>query len=134
MTDASAWNTDVVDVEFAATHPELHHYTDRAGLSGILASNRLWATRFRDLNDSTEAQVIRDPLCSVLSARFFSILRRRRQETRVRRALQKSRQTLATAARETAIGLVGSFYKVTFAGTGPLEPYIVSFCTHADDF
>ena len=36
------------------TPSSLHHYTDAAGLLGILGSRSLWATDCRFLNDSTE--------------------------------------------------------------------------------
>ncbi len=35
-------------------HPFLYHYTDFAGLNGILKTNELWATHIRFLNDQTE--------------------------------------------------------------------------------
>ena len=34
--------------------PALFHYTDAAGLLGILKSRSLWATDFRSLNDASE--------------------------------------------------------------------------------
>lgn len=33
---------------------KLHHYTNSAGINGIILSNHLWATDFRNLNDTTE--------------------------------------------------------------------------------
>jgi len=32
----------------------LHHYTNAAGLAGIIGSSKLWATHYRFLNDSSE--------------------------------------------------------------------------------
>lgn len=43
----------------------MYHYTDIAGLQGILESRTLWATDIRYLNDETEAKYSRDLLGSV---------------------------------------------------------------------
>ena len=42
-------------------HRELHHYTSREGLKGILQTNSLWATHFSDLSDSSELFVLKQP-------------------------------------------------------------------------
>ena len=38
-------------------HPELFHYTDEDGLTGILKSQCLWATHWRFLNDAKELEL-----------------------------------------------------------------------------
>ena len=35
----------------------LYHYTDQRGLDGILASDTIWATHYRFLNDLTERKI-----------------------------------------------------------------------------
>jgi hypothetical protein len=50
----------------------LHHYTDRAGLVGIVESRTLWATDIRFLNDETEALYAREL--------FGSLVKRLRSE------------------------------------------------------
>ena len=40
-------------------HPHLYHYTTGAGLKGIVESNSLWATYFRDMNDANEIHELR---------------------------------------------------------------------------
>jgi hypothetical protein len=44
----------------------IFHYTDAAGLVGIVTSKSLFATHYRCLNDSTEAKVIRDLIMPIL--------------------------------------------------------------------
>src|SRR5882762_3235192 len=46
--------TDLVVPKDLAPPPRLYHYTSQKGLSGILSSKTLWATRVQFLNDSTE--------------------------------------------------------------------------------
>src|SRR5438105_13262936 len=50
--------------------PALFHYTDRAGLQGILTSGRLWATNARHLNDTSELEYACDLVDSVLQNRL----------------------------------------------------------------
>lgn len=38
----------------AEEHPEFFHYTNAAGLSGIIQNQTLWATHYAYLNDSEE--------------------------------------------------------------------------------
>ena len=38
----------------AEEHPELFHYTNAAGLAGIIKNQTLWATHYAYLNDSEE--------------------------------------------------------------------------------
>jgi len=35
-------------VKLQAEHPELFHYTSRAGFEAIVRTNTLWATHFKD--------------------------------------------------------------------------------------
>ena len=48
--------------DFASGHPELHHYTNFDGLSGIYTSRTLWAVNYRHLNDTREIAVLEGPL------------------------------------------------------------------------
>lgn len=47
----------------------LYHYTNTAGLAGILASNSLWATDAQYLNDTREVRFTADKLVELLKAR-----------------------------------------------------------------
>ena len=42
------------DLEQDAPPEILYHYTDQAGLLGILATGELWATKVQYMNDATE--------------------------------------------------------------------------------
>lgn len=53
--------------------PSVFHYTDAAGLLGILSAESLFATDYRYLNDATEAGVIRDLLMPVLEAEIAEL-------------------------------------------------------------
>jgi hypothetical protein len=47
-----------LDREFGERHPDLlYHYTDAAGLRGILQTGRIWATNVRFLNDTKEGEL-----------------------------------------------------------------------------
>jgi hypothetical protein len=43
----------------------LYHYTDLAGLKGIIQSEALWATEISQLNDTTEISYSRELLCRI---------------------------------------------------------------------
>jgi len=53
--------------------PVLYHYTNSAGLKGILETNSLWATATAFLNDSLELQFGRPQLCDALQAQAESL-------------------------------------------------------------
>jgi hypothetical protein len=61
-------------------HPQLYHYTDEAGLRGIIESNSFWATYFRHMNDANEIFELRQPLVTEMIKRltpFAQELRRK---------------------------------------------------------
>jgi hypothetical protein len=51
----------------------IFHYTDTAGLLGILSSETLFATDYRYLNDVAEAGVIRDLIMPILETEIAGI-------------------------------------------------------------
>src|SRR6266702_3281195 len=116
--------------EFQASHPKLHHYTAKPGLEGIVQSNSLWATRYRDLNDSAEIIHLKVPLAQALAPRFDEIVERRNPNRHLRRLYEKT-----GGSAKLAKDLVDSLYGATFEGTGftALDAFAVCFCTHADD-
>jgi hypothetical protein len=54
--------TDIAESDFASQHPELHDYLDFAGLNGIFSTKTIWATNYRQLNDTKETAMLRTPL------------------------------------------------------------------------
>lgn len=124
----------IADAQLVNSHPELHHYTRYAGLKGIVESNTLRATHYKNLNDTMEISMLRRPLGEALTARFVDVLRRRQSEHEINQAIADM-GGLDEAAHSAAVGLVNSFYQVSFGSSDSFsfaEPYITSFCTHAD--
>jgi hypothetical protein len=119
------------DPHFIAAHPELHHYTTFQGLKGIVETNTIWATHYRDLNDSTEVVHLKELLVEALMHRFKKIFHDmyNRQE---RRGLKAK----GGGPKHFARFLTDSLYGATFgdgASTSYIDAFITSFCTHADD-
>jgi Protein of unknown function (DUF2971) len=117
-------------------HPELHHYTTKSGLDGILKCKTIWATHFSDLNDSTEVKLLKAPLAAVLTDRIWRLLLARQHESLgMRKRIQKFGGVHKVAAN-LATGFVASMYQVTF-DTGSTvnfgSPFIASFCSHVAD-
>jgi hypothetical protein len=50
--------------------PVVYHYTDAAGLLGMLSTGRIWATEYRFLNDRTEVEHTRALVKSIILARM----------------------------------------------------------------
>lgn len=48
----------------------VYHYTNAAGLNGILESDKVWATEYRFLNDRSEVQYTRGIVQSILTKRM----------------------------------------------------------------
>jgi hypothetical protein len=127
------------DVKVFEDHPELHHYTTRGGLTGIVSTNTLWGTYFRDLNDASELMVIRQPLIAELTASFRNVIQKqRRRRHRIDRAVSKA-GGVNRAADDLAKKMIGLLYASTFTVEEGLEgvkdlnnqAYITSFCTHS---
>jgi hypothetical protein len=54
--------------------PSVFHYTDTAGLLGILASRCLLATDYRYLNDATEGSLIKDLIVPILESEITELI------------------------------------------------------------
>jgi hypothetical protein len=127
---------DAPQVEFAKSHPELHHYTTLEGLKGIWSSRTLWATHYSKLNDAAELVLLKEPLIKAAAERFVPIAKSlAKQSLRARRTIERLGGLEEVCARE-ARGFVEVLYKVTFheTETAPFaDPFITSFCSHAGD-
>lgn len=51
---SARWINDAVEVKPSHVPPVLYHYTDAAGLHGMLTTGKVWLTDYRFLNDKTE--------------------------------------------------------------------------------
>lgn len=118
-------------------HPEVYHYTDAAAVEGIVGFNTLWATFYKDLNDTTEVTLLREPLCKALVESFVKTIREKAKDSlRVRLAAEKEGGMLASAT-SAARSLVAAMYESAFdrqGGRNLVDPYIVSFCSHTDPY
>lgn len=92
-----------------ATTPELlFHYTNSAGMRGILESSRLWATNYRFLNDASEV--------SYGVSLFESIVQDR----------------LASSSNEVVSEFLGRTLHTANAFDGMFDCYIACFCERDD--
>jgi len=121
----------VCDPQVWRTHPELFHYTGRAGFEGIVGSNSFWATHFRDMKDDpTEVIGLRTSLTPVIAARYNEIVANFKTNRVGRRLWKKSGGGLGTAR-----DFVNSLYGATFDRKAPtaLDAFVTSYSTHAGD-
>jgi hypothetical protein len=119
---------------FASKYPELHHYTTFQGLAGICGSRTLWSTNYRDLNDTKEVMQLREPLEKTIAVRFKLLLSKySRQRQYVRKAIRQTGGGTARIAADQAERMVKSYYDTMCRSKAPLDPYVVSFCTHSKD-
>lgn len=118
-------------------HPQVYHYTDRGGFQGIVDSNTLWATFYKDLNDTTEVTLLREPLCKALVQHFVQTIREKAKTSlKVRMAADKEGGVVASAT-SAARSLVAALYESAFdrqGGRNLIDPYIVSLCSHSDPY
>ena len=101
------------------------HYTDAAGLLGILSSESLFATDYRYLNDAAEAGIIRDLIMPILESEIAEITPKLIE----RKWLDKDFYT--------EYGELGhrmqaeSMYRAVVRATDNVTPvFVLSFCRH----
>src|SRR5438876_8292740 len=102
----------------------IFHYTDAAGLSGILSSKMLFVSDYRFLNDSTELGVIRDLLLPVLEAEIADIIPKL-----IEKKLMKGFYEFhgVSGHRLQAEG----FFKTLLRLVNDISPlFVLSFCRH----
>lgn len=122
----------------SALHSTLHHYTNWEGLEGILKSQSLWATFYKDLNDLTEFEHLRDFLIEAVGKRLRPqvIVKANQIGTDAQKLVRSSGGAYAVARAE-ATRWVEQIYRTTFQGGADgvsiISPYVISFCTHARD-
>jgi hypothetical protein len=116
-------------------HGELHHYTTLASLRGIVASNTLWATSYRFLNDSTEVIRIKNAMISIIAKRMTSSCPEYLLQVSSSEDHMPEADRLKAAAHAVAKFFVDRFHDFLFAREGHLrlEPFVASFCSHRAD-
>src|SRR5271166_6038345 len=119
----------VCSVETMSRHPELYHYAKAAAFEGIVGSQTLWCSHYREMLDTNEVRLMRNLLPPALAPRMDAIVAKLNRNKR--RAWNASGR-----GAKTARDLVNSLYGATFDGRAvysTLDPYLFSFSTHAED-
>jgi DUF2971 family protein len=127
----TAVDVTVCSVELQRDHPELFHYTTRAGLKGIVETNTILATHYLHLNDSAELVELKKPFISALLPHFDAIIQERHLNRHERRLYKAS-----GGCEKLAKDFVESLYGATFhnkAADAIKDVFVASFCTHAGD-
>jgi hypothetical protein len=119
----------VCSVETMSRHPELYHYTKAAAFEGVVGSQMLWCSHYREMIDADEIRLMRDLLPPAVAPRMDAIVEKRN------RAMRRFWNASGGGAR-TARDLVDTLYAATFDGKAAysaLDAYLFSFSTHAED-
>jgi len=102
------------------------HYTDAAGLIGIVSSDSLYATDYRYLNDSTEGGLIRNYIMPIFEAEDATISREL-----VKQGFLRSNYYEELGNRANQLE-AESQYRSLVKGFDNVSPFfVVSFCRHA---
>lgn len=113
-------------------NPELFHYTNYAGFSGIVQSRSLWATHYLHLNDFSEIRVLRADLTLAATRSCLLLLNSAgHRSDRWRRAVAEF-DTVELASDAIASAFVDALYGRVFLSPEKLgfEPFVASFCSH----
>jgi hypothetical protein len=119
----------ICSAETMSLHPELYHYTKPAAFEGIVSSQTLWCSHYREMLDTDEVRLMRNLLPPAVAPRMDAIVEN----------LNRKRRRLWDAAgrgAKTARDLVNALYGATFDGRAiysALDAYLFSFSTHAED-
>jgi hypothetical protein len=117
-------------------HPEVYHYTTMAGLNGILDSGTLRATYFPFLNDANEIYQIK-PRIEQAAIPIMTRVYETAAASAERRRRMEADGGIPSLAEHDALATVKGLYDVTLGLNGGvrfLQPFIVSFCTHTEDY
>ena len=119
--------------DFSNRQPELHHYTTFDGLQGIYESRSLRATRFTDLNDSSEYIHLKRPLLNAVAPRFEQILRKLRKIKPSTAKKINAAGGIREVASVEAARLIEDLYSHAYDKRDDVmltTPYTLSFCSH----
>jgi hypothetical protein len=120
----------VCSAETKVRHPELYHYTRPEAFEGIIGTQSLWCSHYRDMADVTEVRLMRDLLSKAVAPRMNAIV-----GNNYNRKLRRKWNGCG-GGEQTARDLVNSLYGATFDGEATystLEAFLFSFSTHSDD-
>ena len=115
--------------ETMSRHPELYHYTKPEAFEGIVGTQTLWCSHYREMLDTDEVRLMRDLLPPAVAPRMDAIVEKLNRE---KRRLWDASGRGAKTARD----LVNALYGAIFDGRAvysALDAYLFSFSTHAED-
>jgi hypothetical protein len=119
----------ICSAETMTRHPELYHYTKPTAFEGIIGSQTLWCSHYREMLDNDEVRLMRNLLPLAVAPRMDAIVERlNRQKRRLWDASGRG--------AKTARDLVNALYGATFDGLATystLDAYLFSFSTHFED-
>jgi hypothetical protein len=102
------------------------HYTDSAGLLGILSSKSLFATHYRYLNDVSEGSLIRDLILPILEDEITEI----NSKLRERSLLGGFDET--HGVRGNRLQAEGFYTSLVNSLDDTTPPFVLSFCAHTE--
>ncbi len=113
----------------AESHPELFHYTNAKGLTGIIESQSIWATHYAYLNDYKEIRFFLEHRLPehlrAVANRFLFNSNPQKGVSQSHTKQQGDRKKTIDSFTET----IRDKYIKTFLDDALAEPYIASFCT-----
>lgn len=117
----------------AETYPELFHYTDIAGLEGILKNQTIWATHAAFLNDAREIRLFEERLPEILKPTITDGLAKL-ASIQANRSLISLRGGMQKVSEEVTPQIVAGMFNGLFGNqtTPPfVKAFVTSFCTAA---
>jgi hypothetical protein len=103
------------------------HYTDSAGLLGILSSKSLFATDYRSLNDVSEGSMIRGLILSVFEAEIAEITPKLAEKGLLRGFYEFH------GARGHRLQAEGFYKSIVKSLDDTTPPFVLSFCRHTEE-
>lgn len=128
----------VKEPDVSKEHPELHHYTTKAGLRGIVTSNSLWSVRYDCMNDPGEFVHARKLLTSEFETRLKAYLRKRGEQDFSFSLHTESMGGVDTVVEHEVQNWIDVAYQAFFTIDGDPKipfyvPHVTSFCSHVGD-
>jgi len=102
------------------------HYTDSAGLLGILSSKSLFATHYRYLNDVSEGSLIRDLILPILEDEITEINSKLRERSLLRGFYEFH------GVRGNRLQAEGFYTSLVNSLDNTTPPFVLSFCRHTE--
>jgi hypothetical protein len=120
----------ICSAETKAQHPVLYHYTGAGAFESIVSSQSLWCSHYKTMLDSDEVVLLRKLLPPAVAPLMDEVVNAHFN--------RHSRRFWASCGggKKAALDLVNSLYHATMGGKADyaaLDPFLLSFSTHAND-